>query len=102
MSIAALLIEKIKQSTQINKHNNRLVNTQSINNSTKSGYIGTVPQTAPWTDDELELNGTVIPKFIIIGAMKCGTSAIATFLNEHSKLYDMGETYFFNRNHDQG
>ena len=66
-------------------------------------------------------------KFIIIGVMKCGTSATSTFLRQHSRLYDMGkwlkkelepfleleskkaqvsswkgETYYFNRYYDRG
>lgn len=29
--------------------------------------------------------------------MKCGTGAVSKFLSRHSKLIDVGETYFFNR-----
>ena len=45
---------------------------------------------------------TQMPKFIIVGVMKCGTSAISKFLQEHPLLYDMGETYFFNRHYARG
>ena len=73
---------------------------------------------------------TQMPKFIIVGVMKCGTrkwfqmissvksdrwnptsglnfveiisSAISRFLQEHPLLYDMGETYFFNRHYARG
>ena len=31
-----------------------------------------------------------LPQFIIIGVMKCGTSATSTFLRQHSLLVDMG------------
>ena len=51
-------------------------------------------RTSIWSRDKTQIS--------IFRAMKCGTSAIATFLNQHSKLYDMGETYFFNRFHDKG
>ena len=45
---------------------------------------------------------TQMPKFVIVGVMKCGTSAISRFLQEHPLLYDMGETYFFNRHYARG
>lgn len=34
-------------------------------------------------------------KFIIIGVMKCGTSATSTFLRQHSQLFDMGKCFKF-------
>ena len=45
---------------------------------------------------------TQMPKFIIVGVMKCGTGAISRFLQEHPLLYYMGETYFFNRHYARG
>ena len=36
-------------------------------------------------------------KFIIIGVMKCGTSATSTFLRQHSKLFDMGSGFLMDR-----
>ena len=45
---------------------------------------------------------TQMPKFIIVGVMKCGTGAISRFLQEHPLLYDMGETYFFIRHYARG
>jgi len=34
--------------------------------------------------------------------MKCGTGAVSKFLSRHSKLIDIGETYFFNRYYHLG
>ena len=64
-----------------------------------------------WTEVEMSKSNifnpvirerTQMPKFIIVGVMKCGTSAISRFLQEHPLLYDMGETYFFNRHYARG
>ncbi|CBY19446.1 unnamed protein product [Oikopleura dioica] len=46
-------------------------------------------------------NGT-LPGFIITGVMKCGTGAVSKFLSQHSGIYDIGETYFFNRYYEKG
>jgi len=48
-----------------------------------------------------KFNGT-LPSFIITGVMKCGTGAVSKFLARHSKLTDVGETYFFNRYYNLG
>lgn len=34
--------------------------------------------------------------------MKCGTGAVSKFLSQHSGIYDIGETYFFNRYYEKG
>ena len=36
-----------------------------------------------------------LPKFIIIGVKKCGTSALSRFLKIHPDFAAAGETYFF-------
>jgi len=38
----------------------------------------------------------------VIGVDKCGTSALAKFLTQHSKINFIGETYFFNRDFTKG
>ena len=38
---------------------------------------------------------TILPSFIIIGVMKCGTGAVNKFLRYHPDLRTCGETYFF-------
>lgn len=40
-------------------------------------------------------NQTILPSFIIIGVMKCGTGAVDRFLRYHPDLATCGETYFF-------
>jgi len=40
-------------------------------------------------------NQTLLPSFIIIGVMKCGTGAVNKFLRFHPDLRTCGETYFF-------
>jgi hypothetical protein len=40
-------------------------------------------------------NQDVLPSFIIMGVMKCGTGAINKFLRFHPDLRTCGETYFF-------
>merc|ERR1712113_719054 len=42
------------------------------------------------------------PSFFIVGCSKCGTGAIAHFLDAHSKLCYTGETYFFNKHYQKG
>ena len=41
-------------------------------------------------------------QFIVVGVDKCGTSALAKFLMQHSKVSFLGETYFFNRDYGRG
>jgi len=43
-----------------------------------------------------------LPEFIVVGVDKCGTSALAKFLMQHSKVSFLGETYFFNRDYGRG
>ena len=38
----------------------------------------------------------------MVGVDKCGTSAMAKFLMQHSKVNFIGETYFFNRDYSKG
>lgn len=46
-------------------------------------------------------DGMNLPDFIIIGAMKAGTSAISAFLQQHPQVYlpDTGEVCVFHRDH---
>lgn len=43
-----------------------------------------------------------LPKYVIIGADKCGTSALGKFLENHPDIIYIGETYFFTRQWSQG
>ena len=46
------------------------------------------------------MNDPRLPKFIVIGVMKCGTGATQHFLHNHPDLAQAKqETYFFNNDH---
>lgn len=43
-----------------------------------------------------------LPKYVIMGADKCGTSALGKFLENHPDVMYIGETYFFSRGWSEG
>jgi hypothetical protein len=45
-----------------------------------------------------------VPNFLIIGAMKCGTTALANYLGQHPEIYmaPRKEVHFFDRNYSKG
>ena len=71
------------------------------------------PTSRAWFGDELsqEINNNRaktskkrLPKLLIVGAKKCGSTALKMFLSHHPKLKSPGEQNFFNKNqnYEQG
>ena len=66
----------------------------------KEHYNGTLPGVSSSVTHRLKFLNHF--QFIITGVMKCGTGAVSKFLSQHSGIYDIGETYFFNRYYEKG
>lgn len=83
-------------------YNNGESNGEMSHHNSRDEPVATIEKGQESIYTPLRKDGVLLPKFMIIGVMKCGTSAISKFLSDHPLLYDMGETYFFNRNYKEG
>ena len=79
------------------KLSNKLKRMQRMENSLNDSIQSNFLENVQWN------NSSKLPKWIIIGARKAGTAAVASMLNLHPQIRRVpGETHFFNKYYERG